>query len=153
MAGNDFIGHQPSNIQFRPSSVIKFDLKTKDGKQTTKCSYSIEGFTKVISSQFAGKSPIEHNGRMLYNKSGTISYYKTPLGLVVDSKNEVKLIYSNSDYYQPIKVLDNNRILIKTRGVYFVLDRKFGSFIQLINFIKKRNPIPIERNYLERQTV
>ena len=150
MDGNNFIGHQPSNIYFKPNYTIAFDRRSIDGKQNLKCTYDIHGLSKkVMCTNRAGH--LEPIGKIHYNKSRTIFYYKTRLGLVSRTKDDLKILYHSTQNYSLIKVLNKERLCIKVDGNYFILDHKKGTFRQIINLQKSLKKSNKPKSYLEKQ--
>lgn len=151
MGGNDFIGHQPDQINWSPDNkTIYF-----------RWNHNNEMVSPYYQTSTSSKTPLK-----IDNQS---TVYKTTNGFYSDSKNEniyfqkngnlyrwgekeSKLVLQKSTYFSIVKVLDNNRVILNENNNLFLFEPDNGLYIQLIDFKKgNKSNNDNQQNYLENQ--
>jgi dipeptidyl aminopeptidase/acylaminoacyl peptidase len=151
MGGNDFIGHQPDQINWSPDNkTIYF-----------RWNHNNEMVSPYYQTSTSSKTPLK-----IDNQS---TVYKTTNGFYSDSKNEniyfqkngnlyrwgekeSKLVLQKSTYFSIVKVLDNNRVILNDNNNLFLFEPDNGLYIQLIDFKKgNKSNNDNQQNYLENQ--
>lgn len=151
MAGNDFIGHQPSNFQWSPSSdLIYFRWNQDKDFEAPYYSYSLKDKSITKLSQI-NKPPLPVNGFYQDNNKSDI-VFKSGNGIYLLSGNETELIYSKSTGYS-IKAIIENTLILQERNNLFAFSREKMTYTQLTNFASGSSPNTEDEdeNFLEEQ--
>ena len=151
MAGNDFIGHQPYNINWSPDNKTVYYRWQR--QNNTVAPYYQTDINSNKPELIDNKNTIFKtiNG-FVGDKSGQHVYFKKNQSLYKWNENKPTLILKKSTNFNIIKVLDDNRIILKEKNNLVVYSISNGSYIQLIDFkegTKYKNEK--DKSYLENQ--
>lgn len=151
MAGNDFIGHQPSDIVWSPNSQVVY-FKWKHDKEVMAPYYEYSILTKKY-------RKLEPSETHLLPVNGFISddlyswiLFQKGNELYEWTSSSVKNIYSKFSYFSVHTVLDKNRLLLTEGDNLFLFDKASFTFRQITNFQKGNKPAESDQtSFLETQ--
>ena len=151
MSGNDFIGYQPTNVNWGPDNETVY-FRWRHNNEIVAPYYETNVSTKVA-------SKIENKDILCKVAGGFVSdathehvYYKKGGSLYKWSAKKSTLILQKSADFRIVKVLSDNRIILNENNNLFVYQPDNGSYLQLINFIDGADEIKIkEQSYLQNQ--
>ncbi len=151
MAGNEFIGHQPTDIVWSPNSqIIYFRWKHENEAVAPYYEYSLATKKyRKLTPQETHLMPV--NGFISDELYSWILFQKGN-ELYDWNAGSVKNIYSRFSYFSVHSVLDKNRLLLRDADNLFLFDKSSFSFRQITNFQKGNKPSDSdEKSFLENQ--
>jgi len=151
MSGNEFIGHQPYNINWSPDNKTVY-FRWKHNEEVVAPYYEVKGPSKTA-------SKIDNNETVCKTVNGFVSddkneniYFQKNGNLYKWGAKKSTLILQKATHFSIVKVLSNNRIILRENNNLFVYQPNTGSYIQLIDFKKGPEPNDAEtQSYLENQ--
>lgn len=152
MAGNDFIGHQPFNIYWSPDNETVLYKWQRIGNHipyqySTKISEKKNNLVPINVAHFLPTDGYETNDTktaFYFEKFDKLFYF--------DKNNQSKLIYQSTSPFRIQKVINNEKIVIRQQGHFFLINHKLGQTKQLIQFTAS-NTKDRPDNFLERQQI
>ena len=151
MSGNDYIGYQPTNVNWAPDNKTVF-FRWRHDNEIVAPYYETNVSTKV-------SSKIETQD--LYDKvsDGYVSdaahkniYFEKGTSLYKWGAKKSTLVFKKSAPFRIVSVLSENRVILKENNNLFVFQPDNGSYLQLVNFIEGTKTSATEDvTYLENQ--
>lgn len=152
MSGNDFIGHQPSDIQWSPDgSVIYFQWEEENSSHSyyylfdpEKEAYGMMSFSELQEAPVNGFIPLENGQDGGYFKKGTRLYFS--------SKPGQSLLYENYSNYQIFRAINEHEVILESGQNLFYLKTNPFLFQQITRFSSgKEKSTGAEDSFLEIQ--
>jgi len=151
MAGNNFIGHQPYNIQWSPNSKIVY-FRWQHQSESVAPYYSAS--TKNTKPQLLPNKDTHcktTNGFYSDNNNKHIYFIKNN-GLYKWSENESTLLIQKSNYFRILNILKDGGIILQENDNLFHFNPNSGTYIQLTDIVKgSESIIEPEPTYLDKQ--
>lgn len=151
MGGDDFIGHQPEQINWSPDNKTIY-FRWKHENEMVAPYYQIDlGTKKAVKLENQSTVCKTTNGFYSDSKNENI-YFKKNSSLYKWGDKKSTLVLQKSTYFTIEKVLENNRIILKEGNNLFLFEPDNGVYIQLTDFKKgSKETVSNEQNYLENQ--
>ena len=151
MAGNEFIGHQPENINWSPDgSEIYFSWNRENELLSPFYAYTLadKKFRKLSSEDIQrtavdGFIPFEKGQGGLFKRGGAVYEW-------IDGKSS--LLFRKRSPFSIVRAINDNSIIIREDNNLFLLQKKPFSVVQLTYFMAGKSPEEEQtKNFLERQ--
>jgi len=150
MAGNDFIGHQPNQIEWSPNSkMVYFRWKHNNKTETPFYETNLLGEMHLIANQETTTLP---TNSFYSDSKNEFIYFKKNGNLYRWGEKKSNLILQKSNYFSILKVMENGALILKENNNLYLFEPNKGRYIQLVNF-KKGSESKSDKNqtYLEQQ--
>ncbi|MEZ4922446.1 MAG: prolyl oligopeptidase family serine peptidase [Crocinitomicaceae bacterium] len=150
MTGNDFIGHQPENIQWAPDSKSFYFTWDKENTGiTTYYEYTLKsGELKKLEPGNTTALPVDGHFR---SENWQKIFYRKDQTLYELQENRLVLVFNYLKYYSVYKVDNDGNVIVQIEDNLYRLDRKLGQYNQITNFIKGSKSTDVPKSYLEDQ--
>ncbi|MBL7896957.1 MAG: hypothetical protein JNJ99_00390, partial [Crocinitomicaceae bacterium] len=151
MAGNEFIGHQPSDIVWSPNSQVIY-FRWKHENETIAPYYEYSLATKKYRKLAPEETHLIPVNGFISNDLYSWILFQKGNELYDWNAGSVKNIYSRFSYFSVHTVLDKNRLILRDGDNLFLVDKSSFSFRQITNFQKGNKPTESdEKSFLEKQ--
>lgn len=149
MAGNEFIGHQPSNFVWgHNGETIYFKWNPTNENIATYHSYNLKEKT-IEKVQFDQAFPMALRG-YIQNEDKSAVYYQFEQSIYEIRDKKTKQIYRNLEPFELLKV-ENNKIYILQNNNVFTLKTESGEFLQLTYFVEGTSPSTSQKSEFEKE--
>jgi len=152
MKGNDFIGHQPSSIQWSANGkFIYFQWQTDSLEESRWHQYDVktEKISIIEDREFSNK-PIHNED--LSNRDQYFDINGTDINRIDRNSSKKELLLRSSSRKNNLQhISDKNCVYFQEGLNLFKIDRNNGSIIQITNFSDKKKPSDKPKSYLQRQ--
>jgi dipeptidyl aminopeptidase/acylaminoacyl peptidase len=151
MSGNNFIGYQPTNVNWAPDNETVY-FRWRHNNETVAPYYETKVSSKIT-------SKIDNNNLLSKVSDGFVSdanhkniYFEKGGCLYKWGAKKSKLIFKKSAPFRLVRVLSDNRIILDESNNLFIYEPDNGSYLQLINFIDgEKTVITDNPSYLQSQ--
>lgn len=152
MKGNDFIGHQPSSIQWSANGkFIYFQWQNDSLEESQWHQYDLktEKISLIEEQEFSNK-PVHNEG--LSNREQYFEINGIDINLIDRNNSTKKLLLRSSSRKNNLQhVLVKNSVYFQEGLNLFKIDRNNGSITQITNFSNKKEPSDKPKSYLQSQ--
>lgn len=150
MAGNAFIGPQPSDFVWGSDETVYFKWNPDNNLIDKYYSYSIN--ENKIERLMFDQGIIHPLNGLLEDDDENNAYFKFATSVYRKNKKGTTAIYSTQENYEVVRI-SNEKMIIRQAQNLFALSFSNGSFIQLTNFNEGKNPTATTENdtFLEQQ--
>lgn len=152
MKGNDFIGHQPSSIQWSADGAfIYFQWQTDTLGKPHWHQYDLktQEMTMLKEQEFSGKQIHNEN---LSNRDQYYEINDIDINRIDRNSREKKLILRSSSRKNNLQHVSNQNVVYFQEGLnLYKIDRNNGSIAQITNFSDENEPSDSPKSYLRTQ--
>lgn len=152
MKGNDFIGHQPSSIQWSADGEnIFFQWQTDSLEESRWHQYNLKTKKVSVLNDNAFSEQPKHN-KEFNNRKQFFEINGIDINFIKRSNTEKQLIYRSSSRKNNLQHVSNENSAYFQEGLnLFRINRNSGSITQITNFLSKKEPSKKPKSYLQSQ--